>query len=40
MNSTVCHTKSVQDERAQLDSYMRRNSLLGALSIFEKIKGF
>jgi len=32
--------KLVQGEKAQPDSYIRRTALQGALSIFEKIKGF
>jgi len=38
MNSTVCQIKLVQDEKAQLDSYMRRTALKGAFSIFERLQ--
>jgi len=40
INSTVCHIQLVQDGKAQPDSYIRRTALYGALSMFEKIKGF
>jgi len=30
----------VLDEKAQPDSYIKRTALKGALSIFEKMKGF
>jgi len=30
----------VQDEKTQSDTYIKRTALLGALSIFEKTRGF
>jgi len=40
INITVYRIQLVVDEKAQPDSYIRHTTLSGALSIFEKIKGF
>jgi len=40
INSIVYHIKLILGEKAQPESHIRHTSLHGALSTFEKIKGF
>jgi len=40
MNSTVCQIKSVQDEKAQLDSCVRRTALQAHFRSLRKLKVF